>query len=197
MSPDDETGTRKGRPGSKATFPNGLRDVHEISYAEASQDSAFQAAERNGECQASIYSCMSYKLINPVMNLLNPCHCKTTGICKCCKPKTERRSRHSPGPSLQDHAAPPRKDGQPIQEWIGINQKRIMRMLKLPHLVENLCNHPNYPPIHMRTERHIEQNSTHPTLHLVMPLHRNRPYLPTHHPHQHFNRLRICVHWPI
>jgi len=27
-----------------------------------------------------------------VQNLLNPCHCKTTGICKCCKPKTERRS---------------------------------------------------------------------------------------------------------
>jgi hypothetical protein len=31
----------------------------------------------------------------PVQNLLNPCHCKTTGICKCCKPKTERRSQAS------------------------------------------------------------------------------------------------------
>jgi hypothetical protein len=62
LSPgDDETGTRKGRPGSKATFPNGLRDVHEMSMsqAEASNDAAFQAAERSGECQAcrSIWRC--------------------------------------------------------------------------------------------------------------------------------------------
>lgn len=51
LSPGDEDvdmATRKGKPGSRATFPNGLRDVHEMSYAEASHDEAFQAAERQG-----------------------------------------------------------------------------------------------------------------------------------------------------
>jgi hypothetical protein len=51
-SPENDE-TRKGRPGSKATFPNGLRDVHEKSFAEVSGEEAYQAAERSGECQAS------------------------------------------------------------------------------------------------------------------------------------------------
>jgi len=34
-----------------------------------------------------------------VQNLLNPCHCKTTGICKCCQPKTERRAGTQSGGS--------------------------------------------------------------------------------------------------
>lgn len=72
--------TKKGKPGSKATYPNGLRDVHEIAAAaEAlgvlSQD-GHRAAERS------------------LRSLLNPCTCKTTGKCKCCAPKRER----SPSP---------------------------------------------------------------------------------------------------
>jgi len=47
-SPENDE-TRKGRPGSKATFPNGLRDVHEKSSADMHGEEAYQAAERSGE----------------------------------------------------------------------------------------------------------------------------------------------------
>jgi len=40
----------------------------------------------------------------PVQNLLNPCMCKTTGICKCCQPTREPRRPPSPSSGLQTPA---------------------------------------------------------------------------------------------
>jgi hypothetical protein len=54
LSPDNDE-TRKGRPGSKATFPNGLRDVHEKSLADISGEEAYQAAERSGEYRVEMH----------------------------------------------------------------------------------------------------------------------------------------------
>ena len=42
--------------------------------------------------------CIENVLSRAVANLLNPCHCKTTGICRCCEQKRERNTsvgRHS------------------------------------------------------------------------------------------------------
>lgn len=54
---NDESGgeefveTKKGQPGSSATFPNGLRDVHEMSATIASkEEDPLRSAERSGEC---------------------------------------------------------------------------------------------------------------------------------------------------
>jgi hypothetical protein len=49
-----EQETRKGQPGSKATFPNGLKDVHEMAAAAEAlsglggDDERIQVAERKG-----------------------------------------------------------------------------------------------------------------------------------------------------
>jgi len=45
--------TKKGQPGSKATFPNGLKDVHEMAAAAEAlstlnTEEAVQVAERKG-----------------------------------------------------------------------------------------------------------------------------------------------------
>ncbi|KAL1413030.1 copper-binding transcription factor [Vanrija albida] len=85
--------TKKGVPGSTPTFPNGLKDVHDMAAAaEAltglSGDSS-RAAERK------------------LQNLLNPCHCQTTGLCKCCAPKRPtpaERPERSPPPRIDTHA---------------------------------------------------------------------------------------------
>lgn len=47
--------TRKGQPGSKATFPNGLKDVHDMAAAAEAltgmggEDEGIKTAERKGE----------------------------------------------------------------------------------------------------------------------------------------------------
>jgi hypothetical protein len=46
--------TKKGQPGSKATFPNGLKDVHEMAAAAEAlstmnTEEAIKVAERKGE----------------------------------------------------------------------------------------------------------------------------------------------------
>ncbi|WVR09480.1 hypothetical protein IAU60_006548 [Kwoniella sp. DSM 27419] len=67
--------TRKGQPGSKATFPRGLKDVHELAAAAEAlaglgeDDGVIKVAERK------------------VAALLNPCKCQTGGPCKCCHPR--------------------------------------------------------------------------------------------------------------
>ncbi|KAK4685411.1 hypothetical protein P7C73_g4739, partial [Tremellales sp. Uapishka_1] len=70
MPTDLEMETRRGQPGSRATFPNGLKDVHEMAAAAEAMVGAkpneIKVAERRVE------------------NLLNPCHCRTGGRCKCC-----------------------------------------------------------------------------------------------------------------
>ncbi|OCF44006.1 hypothetical protein I317_02112 [Kwoniella heveanensis CBS 569] len=85
---DDETATpavvevetRKGQPGSRATFPRGLKDVHELAAAAnalagmGDDDGVVKVAERK------------------VQALLNPCKCQSGGPCKCCHPKKSDRS---------------------------------------------------------------------------------------------------------
>ncbi|WVQ95087.1 hypothetical protein IAU59_002181 [Kwoniella sp. CBS 9459] len=75
-----EVETRKGQPGSRATFPRGLKDVHELAAAAnalagmGDDDGVIKVAERK------------------VQALLNPCRCQTGGPCKCCHPKKNDRS---------------------------------------------------------------------------------------------------------
>ncbi|WVW85477.1 hypothetical protein I302_107515 [Kwoniella bestiolae CBS 10118] len=70
-----EVETRKGQPGSKATFPRGFKDVLELAAAANTltgllkDDSSYRVAERS------------------VSALLNPCKCESGGLCKCCLPK--------------------------------------------------------------------------------------------------------------
>ncbi|EIW68362.1 hypothetical protein TREMEDRAFT_14527, partial [Tremella mesenterica DSM 1558] len=71
-----ETETRKGQPGSTPTYPNGLKDVHEMAAAAEVLGVLSHEGHMAAERQLS--------------NLLNPCTCKTTGICKCCSRKRER-----------------------------------------------------------------------------------------------------------
>lgn len=56
-TPPRPTETKKGQPGSTPTFPNGLRDVHEMAAAaEALADLGGEsgaAAERKRECEAT------------------------------------------------------------------------------------------------------------------------------------------------
>ncbi|WVF67540.1 hypothetical protein IAT40_002296 [Kwoniella sp. CBS 6097] len=75
-----EVETRKGQPGSRATFPRGLKDVHELAAAAnalagmGDDDGVIKVAERK------------------VSALLNPCKCQSGGPCKCCHPKKSDRS---------------------------------------------------------------------------------------------------------
>ncbi|ORX38372.1 hypothetical protein BD324DRAFT_620604 [Kockovaella imperatae] len=98
QDPNDHMETRKGQPGSKATLPNGLKDIHDMAAA-AEALSAFQ---RENEMQ------MAHR---KVANLLNPCHCKTGGLCKCCEPKREKtESVPSPVPSTSSGSRTPNGD---------------------------------------------------------------------------------------
>ncbi|WWC71436.1 uncharacterized protein I206_105392 [Kwoniella pini CBS 10737] len=75
--------TRKGQPGSKATFPRGFKDVLELAAAAnalaglVKEDTPYKVAERS------------------VNALLNPCKCQSGGPCKCCHPKKAERSDQS------------------------------------------------------------------------------------------------------
>ncbi|CAD6569635.1 MAG: hypothetical protein TREMPRED_005358 [Tremellales sp. Tagirdzhanova-0007] len=73
--------TRKGVPGSTPTFPHGFKDVHDRAAADS-----VLAGSRGAE---------------GFLDLLNPCTCKITGICSCCRPKREQ-NRH-PSPSSSNH----------------------------------------------------------------------------------------------
>ncbi|WVQ79676.1 hypothetical protein IAT38_001776 [Cryptococcus sp. DSM 104549] len=92
-SEDKEVETRKGQPGSKATFPNGLRDVHEMAEAASSlaglgdDDGVVKAAERT------------------VQALLNPCKCELGGPCTCCEPKKRDKKGASPGATAEGSLA--------------------------------------------------------------------------------------------
>ncbi|KAK8854688.1 hypothetical protein IAR55_003427 [Kwoniella newhampshirensis] len=85
-----EVETRKGQPGSRATFPRGLKDVHELSAAADSlagqerDDGVVKVAERKVEA------------------LLNPCRCQTGGPCKCCHPKKSDGERDPYSASTSD-----------------------------------------------------------------------------------------------
>ncbi|GMK53712.1 hypothetical protein CspeluHIS016_0102980 [Cutaneotrichosporon spelunceum] len=70
------TETKKGQPGSTPTFPNGLRDVHEMAAA------AEALADLGGENSAPAEPTFR--------NLLNPCNCRATGRCRCCAGKRTR-----------------------------------------------------------------------------------------------------------
>ncbi|ORY35493.1 hypothetical protein BCR39DRAFT_510076 [Naematelia encephala] len=85
---NENTGTRKGVPGSTPTFPNGLRDVHDMAAA--------------ADVLSTLGSEDTQKLAErSVANLLNPCTCRSSGICKCCQPKRERiDSPPAPGGSV-------------------------------------------------------------------------------------------------
>ena len=54
-SPLEEQETKKGQPGSKATLPNGLKDIHDMAAAAEAlsafqRDNEMQMAHRKGEC---------------------------------------------------------------------------------------------------------------------------------------------------
>ncbi|KIR33342.1 ligand-regulated transcription factor [Cryptococcus deuterogattii MMRL2647] len=91
-SVEPEFETRKGQPGSKPTFPRGLKDVHELAAAAnglqglREDDQAVRAAERT------------------VQALLNPCKCELGGPCTCCQIKTKPRKKHS-GHELENAAS--------------------------------------------------------------------------------------------
>ncbi|WVN86318.1 uncharacterized protein L203_101481 [Cryptococcus depauperatus CBS 7841] len=80
-SPEMET--KKGQPGSRATFPNGLKDVHELAAAASAlqglgdDDQVVKAAERT------------------VQALLNPCKCELGEPCSCCEPRRKSQSKHN------------------------------------------------------------------------------------------------------
>ncbi|TXT14135.1 uncharacterized protein COLE_00328 [Cutaneotrichosporon oleaginosum] len=110
------TETKKGQPGSTPTFPNGLRDVHEMAAA------AEALAGLGGENSAAAE--------RDLRNLLNPCNCRTTGRCRCCAPKRPRSPppAHSPARRPSDaHAQPPSHDGHS-----GSTTPTTLR--SLPHL---------------------------------------------------------------
>ncbi|KAL7422411.1 copper-binding transcription factor [Cryptotrichosporon argae] len=85
---NDSQETRKGQPGSTPSFPNGLKDVHELAAAA----DALGGLSREAPVAAE----------RSVANLLNPCSCKSTGICRCCAPKKRRPS--PPPRHLDAHA---------------------------------------------------------------------------------------------
>ncbi|WWD19168.1 hypothetical protein CI109_103626 [Kwoniella shandongensis] len=79
-----EVETKKGQPGSRATFPRGLKDVHELAAAAnalaglGDDEGVVQVAERK------------------VQALLNPCKCQAGGPCRCCHPKKSDNQDVSP-----------------------------------------------------------------------------------------------------
>lgn len=91
---EDDVETKKGQPGSKATFPNGLRDVHEMAaaaeaLAQFNLEEQQRTVERSGESGA-------WSRVNAdrtVAHLLNPCTCKSSGVCKCCGTGIDRSAK--------------------------------------------------------------------------------------------------------
>ncbi|BEI83216.1 hypothetical protein CcaverHIS002_0310840 [Cutaneotrichosporon cavernicola] len=151
------TETKKGQPGSTPTFPNGLRDVHEMAAAaEALADLGGEngaAAERN------------------LHNLLNPCNCHTTGRCRCCAGKRTR----SPPPAASPTRRPSDAHAQVTDSLIEMFKAKATTSGATPPAPLKTTSHDAHSgsttPTNLRNLPHLSMTSSK----LASPDHRHHP----------------------
>ncbi|BEJ14049.1 hypothetical protein CspHIS471_0312230 [Cutaneotrichosporon sp. HIS471] len=151
------TETKKGQPGSTPTFPNGLRDVHEMAAAaEALADLGGEnsaAAERN------------------LHNLLNPCNCRTTGRCRCCAGKRTR----SPPPAASPTRRPSDAHAQVTDSLIEMFKAKATTSGATPPAPLKATSHDAHSgsttPTNLRNLPHLSMTSSK----LASPDHRHHP----------------------
>ncbi|KAI9637586.1 uncharacterized protein MKK02DRAFT_9645, partial [Dioszegia hungarica] len=123
--------TRKGQPGSSATFPNGLKDVHEMNAAVEALTGFAEDPMRSAE--------------RIVAHLLNPCTCKHTGICKCCEPKRPaRKSLHSHTSSSHSHSS-----GRRTPDGNNHTEQLSFQHLPVPDMSPSNPHHPAHTSKHV------------------------------------------------
>ncbi|WWC90482.1 uncharacterized protein L201_005418 [Kwoniella dendrophila CBS 6074] len=137
---EEEIETRKGQPGSKATFPRGFKDVLEAAAAANAltgmlqEDSTVKIAERRVEA------------------LLNPCKCQSGGACKCCHPKKKDKDLDT------------EQNGESF--WCPAADNNIPRpsppLIVNPHLSPDNMHHPAHTSPHVHKTKLFSPYSVNP-----------------------------------
>ncbi|WRT68538.1 uncharacterized protein IL334_005515 [Kwoniella shivajii] len=141
-----ELETRKGQPGSKATFPRGFKDVLELAAAAnalagmVEEDSAFKVAERS------------------VSALLNPCKCESGGQCKCCLPK----KKNANADSLDIPDDPPASGAHDSSSSGSIIPRPIPAPILNPYLSPGNMHHPAHTSPHVHKTKLYSPYSINP-----------------------------------
>ncbi|WVQ68403.1 uncharacterized protein L199_006611 [Kwoniella botswanensis] len=134
-----EIETRKGQPGSKATFPRGFKDVLELAAAAnalaglVKDDVGYRIAERS------------------VSALLNPCKCQSGGPCKCCQPKKDSNTSESSSGDCCGSSTPGNSIPRPSPS-LTLN----------PHLSPENMHHPAHTSPHVHKTKLFSPYSTNP-----------------------------------
>ncbi|WWC63439.1 uncharacterized protein I303_106041 [Kwoniella dejecticola CBS 10117] len=144
-----EIETRKGQPGSKATFPRGFKDVLELAAAAnalaglVKEDTPFKVAERS------------------VQALLNPCKCQSGGPCKCCHPKKAEPPQQS-GDTSPSASGGCCSTSNTSNGTGGTIPPPLPLLAANPHLSPNNMHHPAHTSPHVHKTKLFSPYSTNP-----------------------------------